>query len=550
MNSTAQAVDKGENEMQLEDIFMLFGGLALFLYGMHIMCAGLEIAAGDRLKSILEMLTSKRILGVLVGAGITAIIQSSSATTVMVVGFVNSGLMTLQQAVGVIMGANVGTTMTSLLIALDVGLIAPLLAFFGVVLITMFKKQKINCIGQIVAGLGILFLGMELMSSSMAPLRDYEPFVNLLTSFSNPILGILAGTLFTAVVQSSSASIGILQALALSGVVGLDNAVFVLFGQNIGTCITALLASLGGNRNAKRTTLIHLMFNVIGTVIFTIICLTTDFTGLIQSYLPGNVPGQIAATHIIFNVVTTIVLFPFGNVLAKVACRTLPDHTSEEGYHPVNEHGIGSTAIALSELQKQEAEMFALARENVELAFDTLLLRDESKLSRVAEQEDRIDVYNAEITRTIGRTSTHEMSEADSDRFNRMLIVCGNIERIGDHAMNMAEYLEPLKKRHIHMDDETMKELTNLRTLATHALLAIDFEDDSNRKRALDTVAILEADSDEKNRQYRAAQIRRMREGHVDPELSILYSEILTDIERMLDHMLNIAEALCPKQAA
>ena len=245
MNSTAQAVDKGENEMQLEDIFMLFGGLALFLYGMHIMCAGLEIAAGDRLKSILEMLTSKRILGVLVGAGITAIIQSSSATTVMVVGFVNSGLMTLQQAVGVIMGANVGTTMTSLLIALDVGLIAPLLAFFGVVLITMFKKQKINCIGQIVAGLGILFLGMELMSSSMAPLRDYEPFVNLLTSFSNPILGILAGTLFTAVVQSSSASIGILQALALSGVVGLDNAVFVLFGQNIGTCITALLASLG-----------------------------------------------------------------------------------------------------------------------------------------------------------------------------------------------------------------------------------------------------------------------------------------------------------------
>ncbi len=532
--------------MQLEDIFMLFGGLALFLYGMHIMSSGLEVAAGDRLKSILEVLTSKRILGVLVGAGITAIIQSSSATTVMVVGFVNSNLMSLQQAVGVIMGANIGTTMTSLLIALDVGLIAPLLAFFGVVLMTMFKKQKINCIGQIIAGLGILFLGMEIMSSSMEPLRNYEPFVNLLTSFSNPILGIVAGAVFTAVIQSSSASIGILQALALSGVVGLDNAVYVLFGQNIGTCITAVLASLGGNRNAKRTTVIHLLFNVIGTMIFTVICLVTPFTEMIQAWMPGNVPGQIATTHIIFNVVTTLVLFPFGNLLARAACAILPDRKSGAEEHYVFEHGMGSTAIALSEVQKQEAEMFALARSNVELAFDALLERDESKLSQVTEQEDRIDLYNADITRIIGHTSTHEMGEADSERLNRMLMVCGNIERIGDHAMNMAEYLAPLKKRHIHMDEDTMQELRNLRTLATHALLAIDFEDDGNRKRALDTVTILEADSDDKNRQYRAAQIRRMREGHVDPELSILYSEILTDIERMLDHMLNIAEALCP----
>ena len=212
----------------------------------------------------------------------------------------------------------------------------------------------------------------------------------------------------------------------------------------------------------------------------------------------------------------------------------------------VDEHRMGSTAIALSELQKQEAAMFALARENVELAFDALIGRDTEKLRKVARQEEDIDLYNAEITRVIGHMATHEMSEADSEHFNRLLIVCGNIERIGDHAMNMAEYLEPLKKRHIHMDDETMRELENLRILATHALLAIDFEDENNRQRALDTVTILEADSDEKNRQYRAAQIRRMRSGNVDPELSILYSEILTDIERMLDHMLNIAEALCP----
>ena len=537
--------------MQLDDIFMLFGGLALFLYGMTLMSTGLEVAAGDRLKSILERLTSNRFLGMLVGAGITAVIQSSSATTVMVVGFVNAGLMTLQQAVGVIMGANIGTTVTGLLIALDIGLIAPLIAFVGVVMATMLKSQKVNCIGQIVAGLGILFIGMGLMSSSMAPLRDYQPFVDLLTRFSNPILGILAGALFTALVQSSSASIGILQALAISGVIGLDNAVYVLFGQNIGTCITAFLAALGANRNAKRATLIHLMFNVIGTVLFTLICLFTPFVSVIQNALPGAVDAQIAATHIIFNVVTTLILLPLGGVLADIACRILPDRTQPQGeglfsLALVDEHGMGSTAIALRELHKQLTVMYSLARENVELAFDALLNRNEEKFKRVTDQEEQIDLYNAEITRCIGRLSTHEMSPSDSARFSRMLIICGNIERIGDHAMNMAEYLLPFQKRNLKLDKATTEELLNLRTLATHALMAIDFEDEdaAHRQRTLDTVSVLETDSDEKNRQYRAAQIERMKHGHTDPEVNILYSEILTDIERLLDHTLNIAEAL------
>lgn len=537
--------------MQLEDIFMLFGGLALFLYGMTLMSTGLEVAAGDRLKSILERLTSNRLLGMLVGAGITAVIQSSSATTVMVVGFVNAGLMSLQQAVGVIMGANIGTTVTGLLIALDIGLIAPLIAFVGVVMATMLKSQKANCIGQIVAGLGILFIGMDLMSSSMAPLRNYQPFVDLLTRFSNPVLGILAGALFTALVQSSSASIGILQALAISGVIGLDNAVYVLFGQNIGTCITAFLAALGANRNAKRATLIHLMFNVIGTVFFTLICLLTPFIPMVQNAMPGAVDAQIATTHIIFNVVTTLILLPLGGVLADIACRILPDRTLPQGeglfsLALMDEHGMGSTAIALQELHKQLTVMFSLARENVELAFDALLGRDEEKFQHVSEQEEQIDLYNAEITRCIGRLSTHEMSPSDSARFSRMLIICGNIERIGDHAMNMAEYLVPFQKRSLKLDKATTEELLNLRTLATHALMSIDFEDENpaHRQRTLDTVSLLETDSDEKNRQYRAAQIERMKHGHTDPEVSILYSEILTDIERLLDHTLNIAEAL------
>ena len=249
-----------------------------------MMSSGLEAAAGNKMKRILERLTANRFLGVLVGAGVTAVIQSSSATTVMVVGFVNSGMMTLRQAVWIIMGANIGTTITGQLIALDIGAIAPLIAFIGVALIIFLKSPKVHNYGLIVAGLGVLFLGMEMMSSSMMPLRDSEAFVGLMTKFSNPVLGILAGAVFTAIIQSSSASVGILQALASNGLIGLPSAVFVLFGQNIGTCITAVLASIGTSRNAKRTTIIHLTFNMIGTVIFTTVCILTPLTALVESW--------------------------------------------------------------------------------------------------------------------------------------------------------------------------------------------------------------------------------------------------------------------------
>ena len=261
--------------MKLTDLFGLLGGLALFLYGMQMMSGGLEAAAGNKMKKILEKLTANRFLGVLVGAGITAVIQSSSATTVMVVGFVNSGMMTLRQAVWIIMGANIGTTITGQLIALDIGQLAPLIAFLGVALIVFIKNQKVHNYGLIVAGLGILFIGMEMMSGSMEPLREMPAFVDLMTKFSNPVLGILAGMIFTAVIQSSSASVGILQSLAKTGLIALPNAVYVLFGQNIGTCITAVLASIGTSRSAKRTTIIHLMFNLIGTTIFTVVCILT-----------------------------------------------------------------------------------------------------------------------------------------------------------------------------------------------------------------------------------------------------------------------------------
>ena len=292
--------------MGFELLLGLLGGLALFLYGMQMMSTNLEAAAGNKMKQILERLTSNRFLGVLVGAVITALIQSSSATTVMVVGFVNSGLMTLNQAVWVIMGANIGTTITGQLIALDVGALAPLIAFVGVAILVFVKNKKIQHIAGIVAGIGVLFIGMDMMSSAMSPLREEPQFVEMMTKFSNPLLGILVGAGFTALIQSSSASVGILQALAMSGVIDLHSAVFVLFGQNIGTCITAVLASIGTTRNAKRATAIHLLFNLIGTVVFVVLSLVTPFTDVMISLAPGNPMAQIANVHTVFNLGTSL----------------------------------------------------------------------------------------------------------------------------------------------------------------------------------------------------------------------------------------------------
>ena len=451
----------------------LLGGLALFLYGMQMMSQGLEAAAGNRMKGILEKLTANRFLGVAVGAGITAIIQSSSATTVMVVGFVNSGLMTLNQAVWIIMGANIGTTITGQLVALDAGAVAPLFAFIGVALVVFFKKVAFHNYGQIIAGFGILFIGMEMMSSSMEPLRDSEGFISLMTSFSNPLLGILAGAVFTAVIQSSSASVGILQALAVSGLIGLDNAVFVLFGQNIGTCITAILASIGTSRNAKRTTIIHLMFNIIGTIIFTTVCILTPLTDLVESWTPGRVAAQIANMHTLFNVTTTLLLLPFGNYLAALARRILPEHSSEDAgvqklvyLKPVmkpDEYAIGTSSIIMSSVSNELKRMAEMVRTNVGESFDAVSSGTTTKLADVAEREDYIDFLNKEISRYISNMMIHETNAGDLKKINGYFRICTNLERIGDHAMNICEYTQLIEEKHIRFTPEAMKEIASMK---------------------------------------------------------------------------------------
>ena len=540
--------------MKITDFFSLLGGLALFLYGMQMMSNGLEAAAGNRMKQILEKLTANRFLGVLVGAGITAVIQSSSATTVMVVGFVNSGMMTLRQAVWIIMGANIGTTITGQLIALDIGEVAPLLAFAGVAFIMFTKKKKVHHIGLIVAGLGVLFIGMGMMSSSMMPLRESEAFISLMTRFSNPVLGILAGMVFTAIIQSSSASVGILQALAASGLIGLDSAVFVLFGQNIGTCITAVLASIGTSRNAKRTTIIHLMFNVIGTTIFTLVCIFLPLTTWVESFTPGNAPAQIANMHTLFNVVTTLLLLPFGNMLATLATRILPERKEEEELgtmhlefiHPMEQKRdaqIGTSAIALTGIKNELNRMLVMARENVTKSFEAVKSGNTVLLEEVREREDYIDYLNKEISKYISKVLVTESNPDDSQYISALFKVCGNLERIGDHAMNICEYTKMIEKQGITFSREVQVELDEMQEICQEALDTLS-KMKLNDEQSMSAIERIEQAIDDMTEDYRRRQLERMQRGTCSDEGCIIYSELLTDFERIGDHILNIGQEM------
>lgn len=538
--------------MKTTQILELLGGLALFLYGMQMMSQGLEAAAGNRMKQILEKLTANRFLGVIVGAVITAIIQSSSATTVMVVGFVNSGMMTLQQAVWIIMGANIGTTITGQLIALDVGAIAPLFAFAGVAMVLFLKKQKYTYFGQIVAGLGVLFIGMGMMSGAMKPLQESEGFINLMTTFSNPALGILAGAIFTAVIQSSSASVGILQALAVSGLIGLDGAVYVLFGQNIGTCITAVLASIGTSRNAKRTTLIHLMFNTIGTVIFTILCMATPLVSFMEG-LTANPASQIANVHTLFNIVTTLLLLPAGNGLAALAKKILPERLEEkkqerhlEYLYPLGksaERAIGAAAIYTNQLDQEVCRMLEMAKENVDRSFWAFRTGNAQQLPAVFETENYIDYLNKEISHYISRTIVNEANEEETYNASQYFKMIGNIERIGDHALNIAEYTKTLEEHQITFSQGAQEEMERMEQILCVLFDVLERENRGTSEWMV-RVAQLEQSIDDMTLQYREKHMERMRLGKCSEEACIIYSEMLTDFERIGDHALNIAQEM------
>lgn len=544
--------------MSFTCVMGLLGGLALFLYGMQMMSTGLEVAAGNKMRVILEKLTANRFVGVLVGAVITAIIQSSSATTVMVVGFVNSGMMTLNQAIWIIMGANIGTTITGQLIALDVSEIAPLVAFLGVVAIVFLKNEKVKHVGEILAGIGVLFIGMDMMGSAMKPLADSESFVSILTKFENPLIGIVAGAIFTALIQSSSASVGILQTLAGSGVIGLQGAAFVLFGQNIGTCITAFLASVGTSRNAKRTTLIHIMFNVFGTVVFTILCLATPIILMVEGWTPGNAPAQIANMHTMFNVVTTLLLLPVGTLLGKLATAILKDKREEsEGMRVkylldikhINTEKLGASVICMEGIKKELIRMMDMTKDNVSEAFDAVIERNKEKYVLVEQQEEYVDFLNKEISKYITSTVSHETTKAGSQIFNSLFSITSNIERISDHAINIAGYSKMITDKSIVFSEDANSELIEMQVVCMKLFTTL-------LKKPEDVVvwhekiACMEQKIDDMTVQFRDNMYARIRSGKCSDEGSILFSEILTDFERIGDHALNIANDILNMEIA
>ena len=533
--------------MNMESILGLCGGLALFLYGMHMMSDGLEAVAGERMKQILEKLTSSTFKGVLVGTLITAIIQSSSATTVMLVGFVNSGLMALENTVGVIMGANIGTTMTGILMSIGISDVAPLIAIAGVCLIMFSKDEKKNNLGIVIAGLGILFLGMNMMSDAMRGMRDNQMFINLMTSLRNPILGVLVGTVFTALIQSSSASIGILQALAMAGLVTLDNGIYVMFGFAIGTCVTAVIASIGANANAKRVTIIHLAFNVIGTVVFVILCQFIPYVQFFQNMFPDSPEAQIANAFLVFKVVTTVMLVPFTKQLVAFSRRIVKEEVVEvrpsisaravsiQGYH------FGAAAIAISLIRDEVNYMYDIAKRNVELAFDAVLENTNKYDAEIDKNEDELDRLNSEVSQYIS-SILGQISTVDSDVVSGYFRIVGNIERIGDHATNFADYTKFFLSKNERLSDRAQGEVVIMKQTTLDAMSLLEGDRREDAASMLASVSRAEQEIDDMTDNYRNAQMDRMKTTTCSPEASVVYAEMLTDFERIGDHLLNISE--------
>lgn len=538
--------------MGLVDILVFLGGVGLFLYGIKIMGQGLEMAAGSKLKSLLDKVTSNKFMAVLIGIIITALIQSSSATTVMVVGFVNAGLMNLVQATGVIMGANIGTTVTSILIALNLSDIAPVFIFIGALLLVFAKKKFANHIGEIIAGFGLLFMGMEIMSTAMEPLRESQLFIDFMVKANNPFIGILIGAVFTAIIQSSSASIGILQALALKGLVPIEFAVFVLFGQNIGTVITALLSSAGSKTNSKRAAMIHLLFNVFGTGIFVIIALLTSnlpfsYYDLLEKIAPGNTVAQISAAHIIFNVGSTVLLFPFSNKIVALSRRIIPDKEDKlskvQQLSYLDERILSTPPLAVQQAGNEVIRMAELAKDNFIKAANAFINIDTSEIEEIENTEEVINFLNHSITPYLVKINNLDISESDSEYISSLFHAVTDIERIGDHATNLAEATLYREENNPVLSDDAIDELkemsSNIEKLLDKSIAIFKNQSatPAEAKEAVDLEEYIDDLHDEANNNH----IKRMNKGKCDTKAGMLFINTITDFERVADHAINIA---------
>jgi phosphate:Na+ symporter len=551
--------------MTSEMLMSLLGGLGLFIFGMNMMSDGLKTIAGDRMKKLLEVLTNNRFIGVIVGAIVTVIVQSSSTTTVMIVGFVNAGLMNLIQATGVIMGANIGTTVTAQMVAFKVTKYAPLAIAIGTVMFLFAKKKRYKQIGSVILGFGILFMGIELMSNAMKPLRDFEGFKTLLISFShNPFLGVIAGFVLTAVVQSSSASIGLLQALAISGAFsGIPGVspfaliVPILMGQNIGTCVTSMLSSIGASIAAKRAAFIHLIFNVIGTIWFLIILFLIgnpiyDFivsvsgTTNIDGQIVPDVVRQIANTHTIFNVINTVALFPFAVVLVKLARKVLPGEEKEDhdGLKYLDERILENPAVAVGQAVKETVRMGRLALDNMNKAMEAFFNEDEKLMGEVFEREKSINNLEREITKYLVKLSNENLSDLDYMRISNLYHTINDIERIGDHAENLAELVEYRIDHRLSFSDTATEELNEMHK-KVHNMVADAINSLENDDITLaNTIEDKEKEIDKMEEHYRNVHIQRLNKQLCHPSSGVIFLDILSNLERIADHSTNISKTV------
>lgn len=543
--------------MNYTDVLSLIGGLCLFLFGMQIMGNGLEKRAGSKLSTIIGKLTSNRIAGFLTGLCVTAVIQSSSATTVMVVGFVNSGVMSLKQAINVIMGANVGTTVTAWILSLAgiegsnffVSMLkptnfTPILALIGIVLYMFMKSDKKKDIGMILLGFATLMFGMDTMSASVAGLKNVPEFTSLMTKFSNPILGVLAGAILTAIIQSSSASVGILQALSSTGTVSIGATIPIIFGQNIGTCITALLSSVGTTKNAKRTSFVHLSFNVIGCVFWLVIfTIVKAAVPAIASFVDSNMASEvsIAVIHSLFNIACTLCLLPAAGLLEKLAIKLVPDSKETEELTAIDERLLATPAFAIDRCRTLTREMADCAVEALISSLDSLKSYTPEAAEAIRDAEGKTDHYEDILGSFLVKLSAQELSKADSTETSKMLHMIGDFERISDHAVNIIESAEEMREKGFTFTEQAQKEIEIMveavRDIVERAYRAYVDGDSSLALR----VEPLEQVIDNLKKQIRAHHILRLQAGDCSIEVGFVLSDLLTNLERVSDHCSNIA---------
>lgn len=543
--------------MTVFDIFTLLGGIAMFLFGMNVMGDNLEKISGGKLETILEKMTNNRIKGVLLGTVVTALIQSSGAVTVMAVGFVNSGIMALRQVIGIIMGANIGTTVTAwilsltgiqgdsfLLSMLKPSSFAPILAFIGIAMVMFVKSDKKKSVGNILIGFGVLMIGMNTMSTALEGLESVPGFTDILTKFSNPVLGVIAGALLTTALQSSSASVGILQALSVTGSISVSAAFPLILGQNIGSCTTVLISSIGANKNAKRAAGAHLVFNVIGVILAMVLFYGANAIFGLPFFDDKVNPASIAIIHSLFNIFATVVLFPFGNQLEKLMCLIIPDR--DEDAEPkseslVEERFLISPSFALDKVKERCDEMALLAKKNINLSLDFIKIYNRSKDEKIKNNEKRLDKYEDELETYLVKISTMDLSVEDSVRLSKLSHAIGNFERIGDYGVNILKTKRTMHNDRIHFSDEANRELDIMgkavKEITENSIKAF-IDDDLELAQ---TVEPLEQVINNLKAELRAKHSKRMENGECTVENGMLFFDIVNSFERIADHCSNLA---------